>query len=397
VTSSRRDDRLAAARRAGTLATRSDGEPVFTSPLHDERTAAILGVALGVGFVVCFATGVLSHLVQDPPSWFHWPPRPAGLYRVTQGVHVVTGLALIPLLLAKLWTVYPKLFAWPFATSPARAIERLYLLPLVGGALFLLISGLGNINLWRPWGLPFRPFHYTAAWITIGALAVHVGGRWAVTRSSLRRSEAPSRAATPDRLSRRQFIGGVGAASAAVALFTVGQSVESLRRLALLTPRRPDVGPQGFPVNRTARSVRLEDVDVASWRLRVDGPGATSPVELSYDDLTAMTQVEATLPIACVEGWSTSQRWRGVRVRDLLAAAGAPAGATATVVSMQRSPRQRTSELSTDQIADPQTLIALTVNGEVLAADHGFPARLIGPNRPGVQQTKWVDHIEVHP
>ena len=35
------------------------------------------------------------------------------LYRVTQGVHVATGLASIPLLLAKLWAVYPKLFTWP--------------------------------------------------------------------------------------------------------------------------------------------------------------------------------------------------------------------------------------------------------------------------------------------
>ncbi len=35
------------------------------------------------------------------------------------------------------------------------------------------------------------------------------------------------------------------------------------------------------------------------------------------------------------------------------------------------------------------------MNGEVLAPDHGFPVRLIGPNRPGVQQTKWVGRIEV--
>ena len=32
------------------------------SPLRDERTAAILGVTLGVTFTVCFATGLVSHL-----------------------------------------------------------------------------------------------------------------------------------------------------------------------------------------------------------------------------------------------------------------------------------------------------------------------------------------------
>ena len=85
----------------------------FRSPLHSERTAAVLGIALGVTFSVCFLTGLWSHLVQHPPEWFSRPPRPAGLYRVSQGVHVATGLASIPLLFAKLWTVYPKLFTWP--------------------------------------------------------------------------------------------------------------------------------------------------------------------------------------------------------------------------------------------------------------------------------------------
>ena len=73
-------------------------EDAFESPLHATRTAAWLGVALGVCFVTCFVTGFLSHLIQHPPSWFDWPSRPAGLYRLSQGVHVTTGIASIPLL-----------------------------------------------------------------------------------------------------------------------------------------------------------------------------------------------------------------------------------------------------------------------------------------------------------
>ncbi|HEY8202309.1 MAG TPA: molybdopterin-binding protein, partial [Actinomycetota bacterium] len=83
-------------------------EGAFGSRLHSERNAAWLGVSLGVTFTVCFVTGLLSHVIQHPPSWFLWPSRPAGLYRVTQGIHVATGIASIPLLLAKLWTVYPR-------------------------------------------------------------------------------------------------------------------------------------------------------------------------------------------------------------------------------------------------------------------------------------------------
>jgi DMSO/TMAO reductase YedYZ molybdopterin-dependent catalytic subunit len=45
--------------------------------------------------------------------------------------------------------------------------------------------------------------------------------------------------------------------------------------------------------------------------------------------------------------------------------------------------------------ADPLTLIALRLNGEPLHPDHGYPARLIAPNRPGVLQTKWVGRLTV--
>jgi len=47
------------------------------------------------------------------------------------------------------------------------------------------------------------------------------------------------------------------------------------------------------------------------------------------------------------------------------------------------------------QAHDPDTLLALHVNGEELALDHGYPLRLIGPNRPGVMQTKWVTKLIV--
>jgi hypothetical protein len=379
------------------------------APPRSERSAALLGMALGVAFLVCFVTGIVSHLIQDPPSWFTWPARPAGLYRVTQGVHVTTGLACIPLLVAKLWVVHPKLFERPAIRPVAHAVERVALLPLVGGATFLLLSGLGNVNIVRPYPFGFRDGHLAAAWITMGALVVHVAAKWAQTRPHLPLLPEPevqdvqddvveagtAPAVAEGSLDRRGFLAAVAGTSGLLALLTVGQAFEPLRSLAVLAPRRPDIGPQGFPVNRTAASVGLTQVDLAAYRLVVDGPGAATPLQLTYDDLRAMDQHEAELPIACVEGWSTSQRWRGVRVRDLVAAAGGERSRPLTVISMQDSERLKTSEVNEVQADDPDLLLALEVGGEVLHADHGFPARLIGPNRPGVQQTKWVARIEV--
>jgi len=374
---------------------------IFTSRLHDERNAAILGVALGVTFTVCFVTGVLSHLIQDPPSWFQWPSRPAGVYRVTQGLHVATGLASIPLLLAKLWVVLPKLFAWPPFTSTAHLVERLAIFPLVAGGVFELFTGLSDTHLWYPWPFNFRSAHYWVAWITIGALVVHIGAKWAATRATLFVDDASADVAalappaTASSFDRRTFLATVFAAAGALTVFTVGQTVSPLRKLALLAPRRPDTGPQGFPVNRTAATAGVrESARSPEYRLRVDGKVRRKLV-FTRDELLAMPQHEATLPISCVEGWSTTQRWRGVRVRDLLDRVGAGSAAEVRVHSLQRRRAYRFSDLNRWHAHDPDTLLAVEVNGEPLDLDHGYPLRLIGPNRPGVMQTKWVTKLVV--
>lgn len=53
------------------------------------------------------------------------------------------------------------------------------------------------------------------------------------------------------------------------------------------------------------------------------------------------------------------------------------------------------TEMGHTYARDELTLLALRLNGEVLSPDHGFPARIIAPNRPGVLQTKWVHRLEV--
>jgi hypothetical protein len=365
--------------------------PTYRSPLHDTRAAAWLGAGLGVTFGLCFATGLWSHLAQDPPPWFEYPARPAGLYRITQGVHVASGYAAIPLLLAKLWVVHPRLVVWPPATSVLHAVERLALLPLVGGGLFMVFSGSANVARWYPWGFFFPRAHFWVAWVTIGALVVHVGAKAATTRQALR----PATAAADPSPDRRAFLGGVAAASAALVTATVGGTVALLSPVSVLAQRRPGVGPQGIPVNKTAKGARVTGTAVdPGYRLEVGGRVAT-PLRLSLADLRALPQHEAELPIACVEGWSASARWRGVRARDLLARAGAADGAEATVESLQPTGRYRASTLNHDQAADPDTLFALELDGEPLHLDHGYPVRLIGPNRPGVLQTKWVSRVTV--
>ncbi len=369
--------------------------PGYRSDLHDTRVAAGLGVALGVTFTICFVTGVLSHLIQHPTSWFAWPARPAGLYRFTQGLHVATGTASIPLLVAKLWVVAPRFWQRPPVRDVGHAIERILLLPLVGGGSFLLVSGVLNTFKWYPWAFNFPVAHYWAAWIAIGGLVAHVGAKAAITWSSLRGREVEGElAGTAPAGERRRFLAGVGLGAGALTLATVGQTVRPLHRASVLAPRDPTVGPQGMPVNRTAAAARITPEKVAGWTLRVTGRVAEE-VELTLDEVRALPQHEATLPIACVEGWSASARWRGVRLADVVALAGGDERRPVRVHSMQRRSVYSSSIVATDLVADRDTLLALEVNGEPLAPDHGAPCRLIAPNRPGVLQTKWIERVEV--
>jgi hypothetical protein len=368
-------------------------EDAFESELRSVRVTSVLGVALGVAFALCFVTGLLSHLIQHPPGWFWWPSRPAGLYRVTQGIHVTTGLACVPLLGAKLWSVYPRLFSWPPARSLAHAAERAGIAILVAASLFQVISGVLNIARWYgPMPFFFTAAHHWVAWLLIGALLVHIGVQLPVVRSALART--PGRRPEPD-LGRRGLIAAVGSAAGLITLTTIGQTVRPLSPLAVLAPRRPGTGPQGLPVNKTAGGAGVQIVARdPGYRLMLDGPSGRTMLDLAA--LTGLPQHTVELPIACVEGWSTGATWSGVRLRDLAAMAGAdPRHSTVRVESLEAGGRYRESTLPPEHTRDPRTLLALRLNGEVLHLDHGYPARLIAPNRPGVLQTKWVGRITV--
>jgi len=104
----------------------------FRSPLRGPRLTAILGLTL-LGLVAIVAvTGFLSHAAYQPDlgnnaivepdlplTFFDWPTGPSWLYALNQGLHVNAGLVAVPWLLAKLWSVMPRLFAWPPVTTAA--------------------------------------------------------------------------------------------------------------------------------------------------------------------------------------------------------------------------------------------------------------------------------------
>src|SRR5690242_8003516 len=232
----------------------------FTSRLRSAAVTARVGLWLGICFGIAFVTGLISHYAQNADHPIPFPTSPSWGYRFTQGVHVAAGTAAVPLLLVKLWTVYPLLFR-RLPRGRARALvleglERGSIAVLVAAAVFQLATGLANSAQWYPWSFSFRPSHYAIAWVAVGALLVHVAVKLPVVRDAWRTDvdatdhDRPA-AVEPGTLTRRGLLRATWLAAGVAVVASAASGVPGLRRASVLAVRSGD-GPGGVPVNRSA-------------------------------------------------------------------------------------------------------------------------------------------------
>jgi DMSO/TMAO reductase YedYZ molybdopterin-dependent catalytic subunit len=182
---------------------------------------------------------------------------------------------------------------------------------------------------------------------------------------------------------------------------------------------RPDRMP-GYLVPNDRFYIRSHaptpQVDAANWALRIEGNGVRQPVTYSYDELwNRFPLVSMIRTIECAgnrrnllgeefgrtfEGtpWGRgaigTAEWTGVRLRDLLEPAALTPGAREVMPESLDEIRTR-RPLPLDKANADDTLIALAMNGEVLPADHGFPARAVVSGWLGAASIKWLTRIEV--
>lgn len=402
----------------------------WRSPLRGPWLTSVFGFLLLISLPLVILTGLLDFIAYGPQfhqaipghvgflhlPFFNWPTRPAWLFQLTEGLHVGLGLVLVPVVLAKLWSVMPRLFAWPPARSAANLLERLSIILIVGGIVFEMVTGILNIQYDYIFGFSFYTAHYFGAWVFIAGFLMHVGLKLPTMVRSLRsrsfRGVLRTRLAdtkpepayadglvatspSAPTLSRRGALALVGGGSLLIAVLTVGQSLGgAARRAALLLPRGRSYGdgPNDFQINKTASAASIKSADTgANWRLTLGG--GSKPVTLTRPMLLSMPQHSASLPIACVEGWATTQTWTGVKLADLAKLAGIAAPRSAHVKSLETGGGFNQAYLQSNQVMDSDALLALKVNGADLSLDHGYPARIIVPALPGVHNTKWVRSI----
>ena len=385
--------------------------PRFTSTLRSTAVTSRIGLVLGIGIAILFVTGLLSHYQYEPWRWLPVPGKPVWGYRLTQGIHIATGTVTIPLLLFKLWSVYPNQFRFPPVRSIRHAIERATVAILVSTALVQVTTGFLNVLNWYPFAWFFPPVHRFLGYVLVGSVLLHIGVKlpdiayglkakvpeadvlteipWDENPASHSNAGTLLDPPTPG-ISRRGMLTAAGAGVAVVVITSVGQTLTPLEPLGLLAARQWTKGPQGVPVNRTADQAHvMAAATAADWMLEVVGP---RPYTLTLADLESRAIHQARLPISCVEGWSVGATWRGLSLLEIVQQAGGATDSRVQVLSLE-SVGYNHSFVEGPQLA--AALLATHLNGERLNLDHGYPLRLIAPNRPGVLNTKWLIRIEV--
>jgi DMSO/TMAO reductase YedYZ molybdopterin-dependent catalytic subunit len=157
----------------------------------------------------------------------------------------------------------------------------------------------------------------------------------------------------------------------------------------------------------------IPEVDARSWRLKVGGEAADKPFELSLDELKRdFEQVEMAAVCECsgnrrglsqphvpgVEwgyGAMGNARWKGARLKDVLARAGVKKEAVEVAFDgadhgvIDRTP-DFIKSLPVWKALDDNTLVAWEMNGEPLPHWNGYPARLVVP---GWTATYWIKQL----
>lgn len=160
-----------------------------------------------------------------------------------------------------------------------------------------------------------------------------------------------------------------------------------------------------------------EATNAADWTLTIDGL-VEKPLKLSIADLQKQFDgVDLALQIECggngrgafdppakgnqwTYGAVACANWRGVRLADVLKAAGVKKSAiytahegTDTHLSGDPEKRPISRGVPIEKALDPNNLIAFAQNGSDMHAMNGAPLRLVVPGWPGSCSQKWLNRI----
>jgi hypothetical protein len=380
----------------------------MTSRTYSHSASTIVTMQLGVCLTVLlglmFFSGGQFYLYT-----FNYDVGP--YFTITRFIHFYAGLASIPFLLAKYGSTgyrfagyYLRLPRFKKGGAPT-LIPRIFS-PLLALDFFVLyFSGLYMLfhYYYTVTNIPpydFKPVqvHLWASILAVPLIAIHLGSHLIEVAQGLYKERrellaqvAPEPETTRRIMTRRAFMGTVVGGGLGLALAFQNTPLANKEFKGLFIGRIPgeEKGGSGdFPVETLFGK---KTVDVASWRLKIDG-AVGSELNLTYDELLALPTVTKTIRISCVSGWTSEPKWSGPLVRDVLAKASADLAAKTVYFN---SVSGYSLGWHRHRVVGDNAILATHVNGAPLSDNHGFPVRLIVPGYPGQNMVKQIDHIYV--
>jgi DMSO/TMAO reductase YedYZ molybdopterin-dependent catalytic subunit len=136
----------------------------------------------------------------------------------------------------------------------------------------------------------------------------------------------------------------------------------------------------------------VPQTDLSTWDFKVFGE-VGNPVTLTWEQLQGLPSTEITIDIHCVTRWSRfDTNFRGVHWRHLAELVQPKPTARFVVAHAEQG---YTSNIPLEAIEDENTLIAYEAEGKQLEPEHGWPLRLVVPNRYFWKSAKWLRGLEL--
>lgn len=193
-------------------------------------------------------------------------------------------------------------------------------------------------------------------------------------------------------------VGGIAALSVAVLSTSASERIKltpemSEKEIARLHPK--DVEPSLLPLDSIEElhtTGTPQEVNVATWRLKVKGEKVNASLSLTYEELSQMEMIEKKVILICPGFFVDYAEWEGVPLSTIFEKAKVEEGyETITFYALDGY----SSRFSREEVENNLLFLALKVNGETLPKEHGFPVRLVAEDILGGRWVKWISAIGV--
>ena len=130
-------------------------------------------------------------------------------------------------------------------------------------------------------------------------------------------------------------------------------------------------------------------VDPDAWTLEVEGL-VENPIQLTLQEMRDLPSITQASRLRCVEGWSAAAKWGGFRFSALAGMVKPLPEATWVHFFCADSYYEC---LSVEELQANRVLFAHSMNGDYLSDEHGFPLRMVVPDKYGYKGAKAIERL----